>query len=440
MSPSVATIGYVSLILALFLLERDSGRHTSSALWIPVIWLSICASRWVSQWLGVVGSEDRGALEGNPLDALIFSGLLALGLMVLIARRQRVSVFLRTNWPLLAFLAYCGLSAIWSDYPLPSFKRWTKAVGDLVMILIVVTDPDPTAAIKRFFSRPAFLLIPLSILFIKYYPSVGRGYSSWTGEAFNLGVATQKNGLGFICLVFGLAALWCFLEAMRNYGRIRMTRTTIASVVILVLALWLFQMAHSATSFACFLIGSAFITVTTVFGLYEKPVVVQFLVGGVLFAVVYGLILNPTAGLAEIAGRDATLTGRTTIWNRALDMVVNPVLGTGYESFWAGERLEKMSGDFMEPPSQAHNGYIDVYLNLGWVGVVLLVLVMIRGYRSIIGALSWGIETDRLKLAFLVVAAIYNLTEHAFREMHPVWIMFLLAVTVIPDDWRPEAS
>ena len=46
----------------------------------------------------------------------------------------------------------------------------------------------------------------------------------------------------------------------------------------------------------------------------------------------------------------------------------------------------------------------------------------------------------RLKLAFFLVAAIYNLTEHAFRELHPVWIIFLLAVMVIPDSLLQEVA
>src|SRR5271167_3765684 len=121
MSSSTAASLCAFLVLTLFLLERDSTSRVSSALWIPVVWLSICASRWVSQWLGgVAGDTPEHALEGNPLDALIFSGLLAAGLMVLVARRRRVRVFLRANVPLLIFLAYCGVSVLWSDYPLPS--------------------------------------------------------------------------------------------------------------------------------------------------------------------------------------------------------------------------------------------------------------------------------------------------------------------------------
>jgi len=123
----------------------------------------------VSQWLDIVpvtGSSER-FIDGSPLDAQIFAGLLLAGLIVLITRRRRARALLRENGPLLAFILYCGLSILWSDYPFVSFKRWTKEIGDLVMVLVVLTDPDPPAALRRVLARSAFVLIPLSILLIR---------------------------------------------------------------------------------------------------------------------------------------------------------------------------------------------------------------------------------------------------------------------------------
>jgi len=80
-----------------------------------------------------------------------------------------------------------------------ALKRWTKAVGDLVMVLIVLTDSDRPAAIKRFLARIGFLLVPTSILLIKYYPHLGLAWSE--GRTFFIGVAQDKNMLRLICLV-----------------------------------------------------------------------------------------------------------------------------------------------------------------------------------------------------------------------------------------------
>jgi O-antigen ligase len=353
--------------------------------------------------------------------------------MVLIARRRSVQKLLRTNGPILIFLAYCGVSALWSEFPLVATKRWIKVLGDLVAVLIVVSDAQPITAIRKLFSRVGFLLIPVSILLIKYYPSLGRQYSVWTGEIENIGVTTQKNSLGFVCLIFGLGSWWRLIETFSSGERGRSAGPLIANGTVLALAFWLFWMSHSATSFACFLIGGCLMAVTGKRGVARKPAVLHLLVATVLFVVLYATLLNPEAGLLETVGRNSTLTGRSAIWQMALSVSSDPFLGAGYESFWLGERLKKISRLYGQTPPHAHNGYLEVFLNLGWAGVILLGFVMAWGYRNVIRALLRDPEAGRLRLAFFVVAAIYNLTEHAFRELHPVWIAFLLAVILIPE-------
>src|SRR3989454_10571239 len=273
MSPSIATVVFGFLLLGLFLLDRDQKSRTSPALWIPVAWVSIGASRAVSQWFGVtpaMGSPEQ-YLEGSPFDRFILTGLLAAGLMVLLARERRAGTLLRANGPILLFFLYCSVSVLWSDYPEVAFKRWIRALGDIVMVLVILTDTDPSAAVKRLLARSGFLLIPLSVLLIKYYPDLGRSYGPWTGTPYYTGVTTGKNGLGFVCLVFGLASFWRVLEASRGEGGGRRVGPMIAHGTILGMALWLFWRADSATSLACFLIGSGLIAVMSLPGLARTP-------------------------------------------------------------------------------------------------------------------------------------------------------------------------
>src|SRR3989454_1862861 len=329
-----ATIVVALGVLGLFLLDRDRNSRVSPALWIPVVWLSISASRMVSQWLGEVGTlaSPDALAEGSPLDALIFAGLLAAGLVVLLARGERAGTFLRANGPLLVFFFYCAVSLLWSDYPFVAFKRWTKAVGDLVMVLVVLTDPEPTAALKRFIARSGFLLVPLSILLIGYYPGVGWTYSPWTGEAYNIGVATTKNGLGIVCLVFGLGSLWRFLEALHSEERPRRAGPLIAHGAVLAMVLWLFGKANAATSLGCLLTGGVLIALTSRRGFALRPTAVHLLVVGIVSLCLVGLLLAPDAGLVQAMGRDPTLTGRTELWGDLLRMNADPWLGTDRKS------------------------------------------------------------------------------------------------------------
>jgi hypothetical protein len=131
-------------------------------------------------------------------------------------------------------------------------------------------------------------------------------------------------------------------------------------------------------------------------------------------------------------GRNTTLTGRTDIWADLFQMDFSPWLGTGFESFWLGPRLDFLWRKYYFHPNQAHNGYIETYLNLGWIGVGLLVFLFVSGYRSVVSAYRQDPRVGSLRLAFLVVAAVYNVTEASFKVMHPVWIAFFLAITTVP--------
>jgi exopolysaccharide production protein ExoQ len=176
MPPYVATTLCAVFVMGLFWLDRGKTTGTSAALWIPVIWLSLAASRSVSQWLDWAPSTMSNdlLLEGNPVDRIVYAALVAAGLVVLVTRAKRVGKLLRANGPVLIFFLYCGASLLWSDFPDVAFKRWFKAIGDLVMVLVIWTEVDPTTAVGRLLKRAAYLLMPLSIVLIQYSPKLGR--------------------------------------------------------------------------------------------------------------------------------------------------------------------------------------------------------------------------------------------------------------------------
>ncbi len=431
-SPSIARILFLIGIVALFRLDRDDKAKTSPALWIAVVWVGIGASRMVSQWFGssiYLDSPDQ-YLEGSPMDRMLLTGLLIGGLGVLIARGERTGAFLRANAAIVLFFTYCVISAMWSDYPFVSFKRWTKALGNITMVLVVLTDPAPRAALKRLLSRTGFVLIPVSVLLIKYYPGLGRGYSRWTWEPFFTGAATEKNALGAICLIFGLGALWRVIEAFRDTTATNRLGSLAANGIVVAMTLWLFIMADSATSLACFALGGVLMTLQSG---AKGPTRVHVTVGAMICVAVVGYVFQDAyASMVQALGRDTTLTGRTDIWSDLFAMDLNPWVGTGFETFWLGPRAEFFWNKYYFHPNQAHNGYIETYINLGWLGVGFLALMIVSGYRHIAAVFRWNTGEGTIRLAFFTIALIYSMTEAAFKVMHPVWIAFLLAATAVP--------
>src|SRR6266478_8217575 len=277
MTPLIATVVYAIAILGLFWLGRDRNSRVSSALWIPVAWMFLAGSRMVSQWLLTTPLDDTPTqyLEGSPLDRLILAGLLAVAIIVLLNRRRQVGALLPANGPILLFFAYCAISIFWSDYPEIAFKRWTKALGDLVMVLVALTEADPSVALKRLLARTGFLLIPISVLLIKYYPDLGRGYNPWVWTPYYTGVATTKNLLGMISLIFGLGSLWRIFQAFDRGDRKRRIGRLIAHGALLAMVLWLFWVANSVTSLSCFVLGAGLMVVARMLRLAQKPLFVN---------------------------------------------------------------------------------------------------------------------------------------------------------------------
>jgi exopolysaccharide production protein ExoQ len=430
MSPSLATLICTVGVLGLFYLDRDKAAHTSKALWIAVVWLLISGSRPPSVMFGngTVNATASQLLEGSPVDRLISTFLIAFGLVALLLRTNRLTSLLKKNWLILVYFAYCLLSVAWSDFSEVAFKRWVKAIGDLVMVLIIVTEVEPTAAIKRVITWTGFVLFPASVLLIKYYDS-GRAYDTWSGEPTNIGVAATKNMLGVLVFVISLGAFWLVLRLIRDKSQPNRLRHFIAQGALLAFGLSLLSMAHSATSGICFALGALLMFATSL-ERFRQPKAIHALVLGILViggsAVLFG---NET--VASAVGRKTDLTGRTEIWQTVIPMVPNPVVGAGFDSFWLGDRLERIWS--LYPTlylNEAHNGYIQIYLDLGVLGVILIVLLLLTGYfnaiRSFRGEKVFGASS--LLFAYIFTAAFYSITEAGFREMFVIWVFLLLAI------------
>ncbi len=442
MTQLIGTIVCIAVIAWLFFMDRDAGLKPPMALWIPTVWLLINASRAVSTWLHPEPAQSLALQfsEGSPLDAAIYGILIVAGLMVLNCRARLVKQFLLENLPLLTFLGYCALSISWSEYPFIALKRWSKSIGDVVMVMIVVTDNYPLLAIKRVLGRGTFLLLPLSVLFILCYPSLGSAFSPEDGVMIYFGVTTFKNLLGLVSMVFGLASMWSLTCAYGNQSAKGRARHMIAHGVAVCMAIWLIVRADSMTSLSClFLAGAVMILVSQQF-VIDRPggtlAVVSTAIGLPLFA----LFLNTMGTLVHSLGRNSTLTGRTSIWKAVLSMHTNPVIGTGFESFWLGNRLQAVWNMSVKGIQEAHNGYIELYLNLGYVGLLLLGWLIVSGYRNGVAALRREPNDGRLRLAYLAAILIFSMTEAGFRMLTPTWFAFLLAIVGNSAGMQPRVA
>jgi exopolysaccharide production protein ExoQ len=425
MPPFLAAI--LTLTFVALLIIRDSRNHpeTSGALWLPVAWFFITGSRFVSQWMNLGSPDSVDLNEGSPIDALFFLALIISGFTVLVRRRVSPASLLRNNAWLGLFLLYSFLAILWSDFPFIACKRWIKTLGHPVMALIILTDAQPVHALRTVIRRCAYLMLPLSILFIKYYPQYGRVYDIWSGQAYNQGIANTKNGLGYLCMVFGIFFYWNLLNSGCRANPRLQREEKVLDGGFLLLTCWLLHIANSSTSAASLVMGISTLTVLgfpfvnkRYLGTYAIVIVLLAGLAQSLFDI-YSIVLN-------LLGRDPTLTDRTNIWAECLPLVDNPLLGAGFESFWLGPRLDILWRKWPWSPNQSHNGYIETYLNLGILGGTLLVASIVSCFRTLSRGLLWDFEFSRLRMAWLIAIVAYNYAEAAFKGVHPLWTVFYL--------------
>ena len=427
----ICTVG----VGGLFFLDRNQAARTSPALWIPVIWLWIVGSRPVSYWLGVgTTSTDTldASLNGSPVDAAIFMALLALGIVVLLSRRKKTAAYLAACGPILLYFLYCLMSVAWSPFHDSAFKRWTKAVGDLVMVLIILTDGQPIAALRRVYSRVGFILFPFSVALIRY-SDTGRAYDVG-GTPVNVGVTTNKNELGLIVFVISLGVLWNVRSLFMRKDAPHRTRNLVAQCTLLLFGIVLLRMAQSATSVTCFILGAGLMVASNLRPFRNRPGRVLALSLGVVLIGAVALLLGGGSALSQSLGRGSGLTGRTDIWAASIAAAGNPVFGTGFESFWnanapkVNHSLQLLGFRDLPNLNTAHNGYIQVYLDLGWLGLCLIVVILINGYRYASRAFRHDPEFASLMLACIATATFYSIAEAGFRILTPSWIFLLLGV------------
>ena len=217
---AVSTLAvFLTIAVIAWLFRRDIREKPdiSSALWLPLLWLVLGCSRPVSEWLNIFGLPVSGGgsvEEGSPLDAWFCFAMIIAGSCVLIKRQVRLSEIISNNRWLIVFLLYCLISITWSDFPFVAFKRWIKILGHPIMALIILTEPDFKEALIRLMKRCAYVVLPVSILWIKYYPELGRGFSPWGGGE-SRGIAAGKNFLGADCLILGYFFFWYLLQTWR---------------------------------------------------------------------------------------------------------------------------------------------------------------------------------------------------------------------------------
>lgn len=350
--------------------------------------------------------------------------------IVLVAREFHVLLNkLLKSRLVLSVLLLSALSTIWSQDPLLTLRCvfWLLLSILFVYWLTVSLSVDQQ---MQLLMLTGFAAASMSILVVVLVPRVGLDAAH--GNAWQ-GVFLSKNHMGRIML---------FLLTPAIHYRSRGSNQEWIRGAYVVLILFMIAMSGSASAWLFTIAYLLFAGVLRQIGRVSKRDRYVSIVSVSAVFAVFGAVtvayLQPILGLF---GRDATLTGRTTIWKvLLLSIEKRPLLGYGYQAFWAGPRSEGMHamirifGTMHFLTSYAHGGFISVVLEEGVVGLAVIALLMATGVRDAVSCLVNARDRSYTNwyIGILFLTVIYNLDEVTIEmPRYLPWMMCILALTAL---------
>jgi exopolysaccharide production protein ExoQ len=443
MPPHLALLLWFILVVGLFWFDPTKEAKASWALWVPLAWMFFMGSRGPTQWLGNgpgEGGVSASLEEGDPLNRAVYFILFVLSIVILVSRSFSWGNFFARNRALTAFLLFALASVLWSDFPFAAFKKWFRDLGDYSMVLVVLSDRRPLEALCTLFRRLGYLLIPLSVVLIKYFPAIAREYDPYTGAQSLSGATTSKNMLGIVCLVCGIFFFWDSVVRWADRKNGRQKKTILLNGALIWMAVWLLAVCDSATSRMCLIIACVVVLAAHSKTFQRKSRLLLVTVPCVfLLYVLLAFGLGLKGDFAQVVGRDATLSGRTQIWDIVLSQHTNPLLGAGYETFWMGPRLERIWAGGQGHLNESHNAFLEVYLNLGYLGLALVLWFVVAFYRNICRKFRPFSGIGSLALAIWTAFLFHSCTEADFRS-GLMWLIFVLAALAVSQVERQTVS
>lgn len=264
----------------------------------------------------------------------------------------------------------------------------------------------------------------LSLLFALALPELGVHQGGDFDGAWR-GIYLQKNGLGKMMV---LGTLTFVLLALREEGRARRKWQALA---LLCAALVLLSTSTTST-----LILGALVLLVPLYRalaarsrwLVPAALAVALPVVGVALAV-----LTDVEGALGLFGKDTTLTGRTELWEFAAATIGDRMwYGYGYGAFWqVSTRAQGIYAAIGWDAWHAHNGLLELGLNLGVVGILLFLAGYLLGLMRGTGALLCGAREEGIWiLGFLTFVLLGNLTESAVLEQNAYWILYVATTCI----------
>jgi O-antigen ligase len=366
-------------------------------------------------------------LAGRITYVTIIAGLCAVAVGILFARRHELPLLRIAPISVVIFLAWAGISIVWSTDKPKSASGWASLVAFALIAMTIAHVRDTLQTARAFGDVMRWLLglslgveILFGILLDMPFRLLGiQGTIAQFGPV--QGIFGTRNALGFVAVL----ALITFVVEWRTTS----VRTGL-SIFSVVLAGGLAVLSDSPTVLVIgIIVGLATFALMAVrHASAAQRSVLQATFGGV---VVVGLVVAYIARNRIIAflGAGSDFSTRANLWNMILDYVrLEPVQGWGWFGSWATTEIPFLSINLTlgVRHASALNAYFDVLLQIGWFGLLLFLLVcgiaLVRGWVEASNRRSVVYTWTPIVLVALLVDSMFE----SFTLVGYGWMMLVL--------------
>jgi O-antigen ligase len=383
--------------------DRERTRHLLLRAWcVFVMFLALTGVAWVN----ALGATGAGVV-------LLASGLVST--VVWLSARPPLNAR-RLPWFVLAYVLWAAMSLLWSAWPTATAQTWLLlAVSTLQglfvaavltwreLVTVLASALKWALGLSVLFELAVAVLVRGPVLPGYELPAAGSHHDPieyWSRN--NLFDGGRIQGIyGNANLLAAVAVLAIVVFAIRLAAGA--PRRILLGLWILVAA-YLLVRAGSATAYL------SLVAVAVVLGTVLLMRTVQHAGGRTKYYLLYALVgLGGAAvlwfgrgAIFTALGRSADLTGRERIWGAVLERASeHPVIGWGFSTPWLASdpAFDGWIIDHGQTVQQAHNMWIDVFLQLGVIGLALIVGIYLsfiwRSWFFAIDRPRWDLRADR---------------------------------------------
>lgn len=369
---------------------------------------------------------DEAELDPSTVSApvhvfdIVIEGVVnACGALLIVSRWRRITAAIRAVWPLMALVAFAALSTAWSDNPLLTLRRSALLLFSTVLAVYLGERYSVEEQIQVLASTFCIMIGAILVLRV-VAPSYVVDYVSHPGAW--KGLSAYKNAFG---QYMAIAVAVFLLVRFRRLDWLRYGFLAAAAAMLL--------FSQSAASVFCAVLIAAVMPLWRLARVREEQQLAIYSAAGLIIAAGMYFMTTHSWVVLNLLGRNSTLTGRSQLWASVWDAIwKRPILGYGYDCFWAsmgGEALDVRAGaGFLAQRSD--NGYLDLALGLGVVGILAFLFVFALSFRRAMAFLKSEPRSIGLwPITYLCIFLVQNMSESTLLTRGTFTLLLFIMVT-----------